>query len=447
MKATLLGAPQTNCRRAPQILHSTHLPLFTAVYSQKNQSKYFTLPPIDSTEPDENTETVTSISTRFNRLSNKKHDCLLYTDQLSALGQVSVTVLLDRTLILAQTYNANTTASILPPHDFPEGSEVNPTVWTTIQDNPHVEEPKKSKHRAKKNKKAFTPSVTAPTSQEAIGGASHKMDVDQHKRLSATPMPMTPQPTVRPVEALGAAANALPNLPPGIARQEESPAMTLTEACQELLIPNSSGTQSPGGNNPVPPIDSLKEQVQISLIMLNTHYDSYVGANNRRHLAIAEMHLQQCISAQETLRSRVGDAMTITLSQGYHSEATHASSVPHPPPNISQGSYPQVPMPNMPNHQVNTAPGPYNHALLFNQQSEAVPAPPFQGQTEYHLHRSQGRKPVRGGRTNYSSNENKPSLNRGLERMMATAKFLQRASAYMDRRGRSRSSQSNCRRK
>ncbi|PLW27295.1 hypothetical protein PCASD_25179 [Puccinia coronata f. sp. avenae] len=373
-------------------------------------------------------------------------------------------------------------ASILPPHDFPEGSEVNPTVWTTVQDNPHVEEPKKSKPRAKKNKKVFTPSVTAPTSQEAIGGASHKMDVDQHERSSATPMPMTPQPTVRPVDTLGAAANALPNLPPSIAQQEESPAMTLTEARQELLIPNSSGPQSPGGNNPVPPIDSLEEQAQISLIMLNTHYDSYVGANNRRHLAIAEMHLQQCISAQETLRSRVGDAMRITLSQGwsakyqlsklkewmrhympraqnhpgqslattnanpgYHSEATHASSVPHPPLNISQGSYPQVPMPNMPNHQVNTAPGPYKHAPLFNQQSEEVPAPPFQGQTEYHPHLSQGRKPGRGGRTNYSSNKNKPSSNRGLERMMATAKFLQRALAYMDRRGHSRSSRSNCR--
>jgi hypothetical protein len=89
------------------------------------------------------------------------------------------------------------------------------------------------------------------------------------------------------------------------------------EARLALMIPKTSGPQRPGGNNPVPPIDTLKEQAQIALVMLNTHYNSYVGANNRHHLAIAEMHLRQCIAAQETLRSRVGDAMTITLSQGW----------------------------------------------------------------------------------------------------------------------------------
>jgi hypothetical protein len=92
--------------------------------------------------------------------------------------------------------------------------------------------------------------------------------------------------------------------------------MNSTEARQELLIPNTSGPQRPGGNNPVPPIDSLEDQAQIALIMLNTHYDSYVGANNRHQLAIAEMQLQQCILAQETLRSRLGDAMTITPTVG-----------------------------------------------------------------------------------------------------------------------------------
>jgi hypothetical protein len=51
-----------------------------------------------------------------------------------------------------KAYNADTTASILPPHNFPEGDKVNPTVWTAIQDNRHVEEPKKPKTKAKKTK-------------------------------------------------------------------------------------------------------------------------------------------------------------------------------------------------------------------------------------------------------------------------------------------------------
>jgi hypothetical protein len=143
------------------------------------------------------------------------------------------------------------------------------------------------------------------------------MDVNQRERLSATTMPTTPQPAVRPVDALGAAANALPAMPPQIAKRNDSPEMGSAEARQELMIPNTTGPQRPGGNNAVPPIDSLEDQAQIALIMLNTHYDSYVGANNWHHLAIAEMHLRQCIAAQETLRSQEGEAMTITLSQGW----------------------------------------------------------------------------------------------------------------------------------
>ncbi|PLW49177.1 hypothetical protein PCASD_02966 [Puccinia coronata f. sp. avenae] len=314
-----------------------------------------------------------------------------------------------------KSYDANTTASILPPHDFPEGNEVNPTIWTAIQDNRHVEEPKKVKTRAKKGKKAATQSVTAPTSQGGTA-ANNAMDVDQRERSSATPMPMTPQPAVRPVDALGAAANALPSIPPQAKKRDNSPEMGSEEACLALMISKTSGPQRPGGNNPVPPINTLKEQAQIALVMLNTHYDSYVGANNRHHLAIAEMHLRQCIAAQETLCSQVGDAMTITLSQGwsakyqlsklkewmrqhlpqaanhpvqsftttkadqgYHPQTTHANSTPYPQPNIAPGSYPQTPVSSQLNQQVNPAPKYCPRAPMPNQAAEAPPAPPFQG--------------------------------------------------------------------
>ncbi|PLW04557.1 hypothetical protein PCASD_26757, partial [Puccinia coronata f. sp. avenae] len=197
-----------------------------------------------------------------------------------------------------------------------QGNEVNPTVWTAIQDNRHVEEPKKPKAKAKKTKKAATQSATEPTSQEPTA-ANNAMDFNQRKRSSATPIPMTPQPAVLPVEALGAAANALPSIPLPATKRDNSPEMGLEEARKELMLPKKTGPQRPGGNNPVPLIDSLEDQAQIALIMLNTHYGSYVGANNRRQLAIAEMHLRKCISAQETLRSWVGNSMTITLSQGW----------------------------------------------------------------------------------------------------------------------------------
>jgi hypothetical protein len=105
------------------------------------------------------------------------------------------------------------------------------------------------------------------------------------------------------MDALGAAANALPLIPPQAKKRDNSPEMGLEEACLDLIIPKTSGPQRPGGNNPVPPIETLEEQAQIALVMLNTHYNSYVGANNCHHLAIAEMHLRQCIAAQETLRS------------------------------------------------------------------------------------------------------------------------------------------------
>ncbi|PLW12667.1 hypothetical protein PCASD_21387 [Puccinia coronata f. sp. avenae] len=213
-----------------------------------------------------------------------------------------------------EAYNADTTSSILPPHNFPEGTEVNPTVWTAIQDNRHVEEPKKTKTRIKK-KKVATPSATAPISQEATE-ASNNMDVDQRARSSATLMPMTPQPAVRLVDALGRAANALPtitsesHLPTATPQQEKDwdQGLTPEERARQMELyrkdlnwPTTNGPQRPGGNNPVPPIDSLDKEAQIALVMLNTHYNSYVGANNCRQFAVTEMHLRQRISAQETL--------------------------------------------------------------------------------------------------------------------------------------------------
>ncbi|PLW47457.1 hypothetical protein PCASD_04427 [Puccinia coronata f. sp. avenae] len=212
-----------------------------------------------------------------------------------------------------KAYNADTTSSILPPQDFPEGTEVNPTVWTAIQDNRHVEEPKKTKTHIKK--KMATPSATAPISQEA-SEARDNMDIDQRARSSATLMPMTPQPAVRPVDALGRAANALPTINPeshlptappqqekdwdqGLTPEERPRQMELYQ--KDLNWPTTNGPQRPGGNNPIPPIDSLDKEAQIALVMLNTHYDSYVGANNRRQFAVTEMHLRQRISAQKTL--------------------------------------------------------------------------------------------------------------------------------------------------
>ncbi|PLW45536.1 hypothetical protein PCANC_10156 [Puccinia coronata f. sp. avenae] len=299
-------------------------------------------------------------------------------------------------------------------------------------------------------------------------------------------MPMTPQPAVRPVDALGAAANALPSIPPQAKKRDNSPEMGSEEARLALMISKTSGPQRPGGNNPVPPINTLKEQAQIALVMLNTHYNSYVGANNCHHLAIAEMHLRQCIAAQETLCSQVGDAMTITLSQGwsakyqlsklkewmrqhlpqaanhpvqsftttnadqgYHPQTTHANSTPYPQPNIAPGLYPQTPVSSQLNQQVNPAPKYCPRAPMPNQAAEAPPAPPFQGTyaQEYNQHCPQQRTNARGDCGSYNSNANVHSLDQGLERMMATAEFLQRASAFMDRRGRSKSGRSNRRRR
>ncbi|PLW54894.1 hypothetical protein PCANC_05950 [Puccinia coronata f. sp. avenae] len=335
------------------------------------------------------------------------------------------------------------------------------------------------------------------------------MDFNQRKRSSATPIPMTPQPAVLPVEALGAAANALPSIPLPATKRDNSPEMGLEEARKELMLPKTTGPQRPGGNNPVPLIDSLEDQAQIALIMLNTHYDSYVGANNRRQLAIAEMHLRKCISAQETLRSWVGNSMTITLSQGWSAkyqlfklkewmqqnmprtpnhqdqsltmgtrnqghlqlpqqgipkngnqftqensppnfshQSTNANTAHYPAANHTPGYYPLAPMINQQDYPVNHAPGYYPQAPMTNQPVEAVP--PFQGPYKQHpnqQHRSHGKRNGLGWRSNNNLNKSRPSSERGLERMMATAEFLQRALAYMDQRGRSKSTRSNRRQK
>ncbi|PLW57375.1 hypothetical protein PCANC_01755 [Puccinia coronata f. sp. avenae] len=213
------------------------------------------------------------------------------------------------------TYDVDTTASILPPHDFPEGKEVNPTIWTAIQDNRHFKEPKKTKPRVKKTKKAATPSVTAPTSQEAIV-ANNAMDVDQREKSSATPMPMTPQPVVRPVDNLGRAANALPPIPPQLAwAPSQAAPKVLTQLAASAPCP--SGPQRPDGNTPIPQIEELTEKAQVALQMLNSNYNAYLVATEQRQVAISAMHLWQCISAQEALCSLLGDSKTIVYSQGW----------------------------------------------------------------------------------------------------------------------------------
>ncbi|PLW21828.1 hypothetical protein PCASD_20288 [Puccinia coronata f. sp. avenae] len=296
------------------------------------------------------------------------------------------------------------------------------------------------KTRAKK-KKAATLSVTAPTSQEATA-ASDNMDVDQRARSSATPMPMTPQPAVRPVDALGQAANALPSIPPANSLPTAPPppekdwdqGLTPEEKAryrQDLNWPTTNGPQQPGGNNPVPPIESLDEEAQIALIMLNTHYNSYVGANNCRQFAVTEMHLRQCISAQETLRSQVGDAMTITLSQGWSAKyqlaklkewmrvnlprnqnppsqsltpTANTQSRPIPGEQANSASYTPYTVaqayqqPNQQEYPANQAPGYYPQATTMNHPAEA--APPFQEPYEqnHQQHRSQAKRGGRGWR-------------------------------------------------
>ncbi|PLW52597.1 hypothetical protein PCANC_14044 [Puccinia coronata f. sp. avenae] len=268
------------------------------------------------------------------------------------------------------------------------------------------------------------------------------MDVDQRARSSATPMPMTPQPAVRPVDALGQAANALPSIPPANSLPTAPPppekdwdqGLTPEEKAryrQDLNWPTTNGPQQPGGNNPVPPIESLDEEAQIALIMLNTHYNSYVGANNCRQFAVTEMHLRQCISAQETLRSQVGDAMTITLSQGWSAKyqlaklkewmrvnlprnqnppsqsltpTANTQSRPIPGEQANSASYTPYTVaqayqqPNQQEYPANQAPGYYPQATTMNHPAEA--APPFQEPYEqnHQQHRSQAKRGGRGWR-------------------------------------------------
>ncbi|PLW47488.1 hypothetical protein PCASD_04428 [Puccinia coronata f. sp. avenae] len=138
-----------------------------------------------------------------------------------------------------------------------------------------------------------------------------------------------------------------------------------------------------------------------------------------------------------------------TSNPGYPQEAP-ANNFQHPPPN-SGPNYSQLEVqPNpAPYPPANYTPGYYPPQKVQMPNNRIPAAPPNQGHYNHtnQQSRSQGKRTGQGWQGNSNSKESEPSSNRGLERMMATAEFLQRASAYMDRRGRSRSSQSNRRRK
>jgi hypothetical protein len=130
--------------------------------------------------------------------------------------------------------------------------------------------------------------------------------------------------------------------------------------------------------------------------------------------------------------------------QGFPQQPTHANTATG---NHVPRYYPQTPTLNQQDHPASQAQGYYPQAPITNQPAEVItPLQEAYGQNN-HQQQSQGKRNRRGWRANSNSNESGPSSNRGLERMMATAEFLQRASAYMDRRGRSRSNRSNRHRK